>query len=260
MNRVLATALAAVLAIPTIVSAQMTWMAFSRLAEGKSGAEGMGLVMHEKPLMDGLVADGIINGWGIAVPATHRPADKANFLQWVAVDNWSKVDQWVGRTLANQQSMEPEEAESQMQAFMGTFEAGSHFDEVVRNAILRSAASPEDMEKTGVFYVSSYTAREGQGDAFVDLAKSQAVPIADRLVDEGIAIAYGMHVPEVHGVEGWTHRLWWALPNLEGIGKLKQAYSEAGDDLGSRVDELTVPGSHFDTVYISMFIDMAPAE
>ena len=260
MNRMLTTAITVALVMPTMASAQLTWMAFSSLAEGKSGAEGMGQVMQEKELMDGLLADGVINGWGIAVPATHRPESRANFLEWVAVEDWGKVDQWVGRVLANQQSMEPEEAESQKKAFMETFEAGSHFDEVVRNAILRSAASPEDMEKTGVFYVSSYTARDGQGDAFLDLAESRAVPIADRLVEEGVAIAYGLHVPEVHGVEGWTHRLWWALPNLEGIGKLKEAFSKAGDDLRNRVDELTVPGSHFDTIYISMFIDMAPAE
>lgn len=258
MRRIVVT-VAVMFVVPLVANAQMTWLAFSKLAPGKSGAEGMGLVLQEKDVMDGLLEDGVIRGWGIAVPANHRPGDTANFLEWVSIEDWAKVDQWVGRVMANQQAMEPDEAAEMMRQFQETFEPGSHYDEVVRNAVM-SEIDPDSFEKIGVFYVSTYTAKEGHGDAFLELAKNEAVPVAEKLVADGAAIGYGMHVPEIHGVGGWTHRFWWALPNLEGIGTLKAAYAEAAADTLTSIEDMTVPGTHYDTIYISMFVDMASSD
>lgn len=80
------------------------------------------------------------------------------------------------------------------------------------------------------------------------------------IVGHGVAIAYGMHVPEIHGVEGWTHRIWWALPSLEGIGKLKTAYAAAAGDTQAKVADLTVPGTHFDTIWMSFYVGTPPGD
>ncbi len=264
MNRSLVATVVLLLALPLTGGAQeqpgpMTWLAFSQLAEGKMGPHGLELVLKDKEMMDSLMADGVIAGHGVAIPANHWPGDKSNFMEWVSVADWGKVQEWVGRVMARQQSMSEDERKAMEQAYAETFVPGSHYDEVVRNAIF-SPAAPGEMGKVQVFYVSSYTASEGKGDAFVDLVQSQAVPIADQLVEDGVAIAYGMHVPEIHGIEGWTHRIWWALPSLEGIGQLKAAYAAAAGDTQAKVSDLTVPGSHFDTIYISMYVGMPPSE
>jgi hypothetical protein len=264
MRRIVVASVISLLALPLVGAAQeqagpMTWLAYSQLAEGKMGQHGFEVVMKDKEMMDALLADGVIAGHGVAIPANNRPGDKANFLEWVSVADWGKVQQWVGRVMAKQQSMSEDEHNAMAQAYAETFVPGSHYDEVVRNAIF-SPAAPGEMEKVQVFYVGSYTSLEGKSEAFMELVLDQAVPIADKLVEDGVAIAYGMHVPEIHGVEGWTHRIWWALPSLEGIGQLKAAYAAAAGDTQTRVDDLTVPGSHFDTIYVSMYVGMPPTQ
>ncbi len=264
MRRLYLVAIVVLLALPVAASAQegagpITWLAFSQLAEGKTGADGLDVILKDKAMMDAMLADGVIASHGVAVPANHRPDDKANFLEWVSVADWGKVGEWVGRVLANQQSMDEDEAKALMQAYQETFVHGSHFDEVARNPISYQA-SAEQMAKIQVFYVGSYTVRDGSGEAFTELVQKQAVPIAEKLVEDGVAISYGMHVPEIHGVEGWTHRIWWALPSLEGIGKLKTAYAAAAGDTQAKVADLTVPGTHFDTIWMSFYIGTPPGD
>ena len=75
MHRIFPIMLCVSLVLPIAAAAQdapgpMTWLAFSQLADGKSGR------------------DGVINGYGNAVPANHRPDDDANFMEWVSVNDW----------------------------------------------------------------------------------------------------------------------------------------------------------------------------
>ena len=257
MRRIVALFLGICLVLPVAALAQdapspMTWLAFSQLADGKSGRDGVRVALQNKELMDQLVADGVINGYGMAVPANHRQDDDANFMEWVSVNDWGSVGTWVGGIIANRAKIGDDEVAARDKEFMETFVPGSHYDEIARNVIFHPG-TPEALSEIVVFYVGQYTVRDGMDSAFMELIQQEAVPVAEQLVADGVAIAYGVHVPEIHGVDGWTHRFWWALKGLDGIGKLKAAYASSGSASQSKVDDLTVPGSHEDTIWMSLF-------
>ena len=92
---------------------------------------------------------------------------------------------------------------------------------------MSGADSPRDF---GWFYVSHFTARSGKIEAGTALLREAIPPVGDQLRSEGAIVSYGMHLQEIHGQHQpdrgpWTHRIWYALPDLGGIDKLNAAHA-----------------------------------
>ncbi len=247
----------ALLLLPAVVGAEehggrITWLAYSTVVSGKTG-DAVKLFLEDREFYDGLMADGTILSWGLATPINHRPDDSWNHLAWVSVENWAKVGAWSEAFQKHLASRSAEKRDELMKMAEATYEPGSHFDEVVRQVVFSGLA--EDATPPRYFYVGNHTAKPGQAEAATQLFKEVAVPVADRLKSEGSIGAYGLQVSDLHGDRGWTHRAWYALPDLGAIDKLMAAFGEVSNqELQRRIDGTFDLSAHSDQVLLILHL------
>jgi hypothetical protein len=203
----------------------ITWIAFSKINSGKMEA-AVGMAMENKAMMDGLVADGTILSWGLATPINHAPGDQWNYVEWVTVENWAKIDAWAGAVMQHMMSMDADrKAEKEAQG-KEIWVEGSHFDEVVRNAVFKVGEG-----NTRYFYIANFISSDDDDDddGMTAFFRSKVVPVLDEMVADGTMTAYGVQVGELHRERDWTHRFWYGLPGLGSIDTMTGAFAGAMD-------------------------------
>ena len=258
-----AAALAAAVAAPAFAQPvpPITWVSYTLGKPGKTGDWVKLTIQNDGPMYEKLMAAGVVRSWGIATPINHRPGFGWNLLTWVTVDNWAGVEKWAGTAF---QSMQARSAET-TKALEASYEAAetprSHFDEVVRNAV---SVPGKPGSKIGYFLVGHYVARPGQEAAFTQLYKEAIVPIADKLIADGVATSYGLHVQDLHGQlqpdRKWTHRTWFGVSDLGAIDRI-QAAIVAGmtPQLAARAAEVHDMSAHTDDVLMVLHQGNPPA-
>jgi hypothetical protein len=264
-QRVLAgVALAVAMAVAAPAFAQpvppITWVAYTQAKAGKTSDWLKLTLQYDAPIYDKLMAAGVVRSWGIATPINHRPGFGWNLLTWVTVDNWAGVEKWAGAAM---QARSAEETKTVDASYEALEEGGRHhFDEVVRNAVL---VPGKPGAKIGYFLVEHYLARAGQEAALVQLYKEVIVPVADKLVADGVVVGYGMHVQELHGQlqpdRKWTHRSWYAVSDLGAIDRIESALVAAGltPQQAARAAEVHDMSAHTDDVLMVLYQAAAPA-
>jgi hypothetical protein len=222
----------------------ITWFAFSKVKPGMT-EEAVKLTLEDSEFMDGLMADGTILSWGIAVPINHTPGDLWNHLMWVTVSGWEKIDIWAGASMGRMAEMDEATTMANKERFEKIYVEGSHFDEVVRHSVFSLGSAGE----TKYFYAGEFAARDGKGKEMVELFKEAVVPVLDPLVADGTMTSYGVYSPELHLDVDWTHRFWYGLPGLGSIDKMTKAF--AGLDtpaFGAWADSVFEAEGHYDKV------------
>jgi hypothetical protein len=238
----------------------LTWVAYTQGKPGKT-TEWLNLMLkHDAPIYDKLVAAGTIRTWGVATPINHRPGFGWNLLTWVTVDNWAAVDKWAGAAMQTMQARSEQETKAIEASYEAVEERRSHFDEVVRNAVL---VPGRPGAKIGYFLVEHYLARAGQQAALTELYKEAIVPVADKLVADGVVVGYGLHVQELHGQlqpdRKWTHRSWYAVADLGAIDRILAALG-AGitPQQAARAAEVHDMSAHTDDILMVLYQGAPP--
>jgi len=224
-------ALALALAVPALAQEEagpLTWVAYTRVKPGKTQDWVKLSLSNDKPLLDKLMADGTVLSWGYAVLANHRPDYAWNVLTYVTTPNWAGIDKWVGAIMVDMQKRSPEDQQAMNAQYEALEEAGSHFDEVVRQGALSMSETPK---RFGWYYVSHFRALAGKTAAGTALLKEAVAPIAKKAMADGKVVSYGMHLQELHnqhqpGEKPWTHRTWYALADLSALDQLQAGFAE----------------------------------
>lgn len=242
----------AVAALAPAASAQqdepgpLTWIAFSKVKSGKT-QDAVQMTLEAQEFMDGMMADGTILGWGLATPVHHFPDDNWNHLEWVNVPSWEKVGVWSDAVVQYFQGLGEDELQARQQRAEEIYEAGSHWDSVTRSLIFKPAG--QGAAPPRYFAAGTFTAKPGQDAAAVQWIKDFVAPIADELQAEGVIGAYGLTTPELHGNDDWTHRVWYALPDLGSLDKLQTAIVAAfGPGQKAQAAATFDPANHEDRI------------
>ena len=64
-----------------------------------------------------------------------------------------------------------------------------------------------------------YTVKAGK-EEFMKLIKTVGAPVRDKLMAEGVVLAWGMETPILRYPGGTTHLIWFAVANWEGVEKV----------------------------------------
>ena len=260
--------LALAIAAPTMVQAQeeqgpLTWVAYTRVKPGKTQDWLQMALKYDKPLLDGLVADGTVLSWGYAIRANHRPGYEWNLLTYVTCPNWGAIDRWVGTAMGAMSARGPEETAKIEAATAELEEAGSHFDEVVRQGMLKQPAAPQ---KFSYFYVSHFRVRPGKFTQGTELLEEGVGAVAGPLMASGKIVSYGMHLQELHnqhqpGKAPWSHRVWYALTDLSVIDQMDAGYAAQITPERIRLRAETFDfDAHTDDILAVLHHEPAPAE
>jgi hypothetical protein len=235
----------------------ITWLAYSTVKPGKT-EDAVKLTIEQNKVMDQLMADGTVMSWGLATPINHDPDDTWNHVQWVTLPSWEAVDAWVGAIMGSMMAMDEATREDHMKRAMEIYVEGSHYDEVVRHAVINVA----DPGATKYFYVAEFQTKKGQEEGMVNFFKGAVVPVLDALVGEGAMSAYGMYSPELHLDVDWSFRFWYGLPNLGAIDTMQKAFQSAASQpgFGPWAESLFEMEGHHDKVAMVLHNARPPAQ
>ena len=83
-------------------------------------------------------------------------------------------------------------------------------------------------------FVSDYYVRPGKEDEFMNLVKTVGAPVRDKLMAEGVVLAWGVDVPLMRAPGSPTHSIWYDVADWDGLQKVQTAM---GAQLAKLADE-----------------------
>lgn len=235
----------------------LTWIGLIKTKSGKSD-QVIGMTMqNDKPMYDRLIAEGKIESWGMAIPINHRVDDAWNHFTWATVKNWAAI----GELQQGFQSMFAEMGAEKMKAmgekFSEATHEGSHADWIVRHLEFKTG---ESGKASRYFYFGYWTVKPGKNAALEKLYNNVVPKAYAPLIASGAITGYGLLTPELHG-EDFTHLAWVSMPDLSGVDAINEALGKTiTPEQMQRVNEITVPGSHWDQVLLIIHNSRNPAE
>ena len=88
---------------------------------------------------------------------------------------------------------------------------------LVCSAVMGQQAQPQPQPLT-FFY--SYSVVPGKEEEFMNLIKTVGAPVRDKLMAEGVVLAWGMETPILRYPGGPTHLIWFSVANWSGVEKV----------------------------------------
>lgn len=91
-------------------------------------------------------------------------------------------------------------------------------------ALLWTAGAAAQQMPQPVTFWTDYTIKPGKEADFLDLVNKVGAPVRDKLMKEGVVLAWGMEAPMIRGAFGpSTHTIWYAVADWAGIEKVQMA-------------------------------------
>jgi hypothetical protein len=250
--------LVASLVVPALAFAEdaprpITVASFFKVMPGK-GETIMDLFKkYDKPVLDKLMAEGTITGWGVGRPWVHTNG-AWNLLFWInALDMGAheKVDQAFEAAEKGRSAAENKKIED---TFYAAVAMDAHRDGVYRQVAGKMGRPPASPEGKGYLWLAYYTAKPAKGNDVTSFFGAVVQPVMDNLVAEAVIGGYGLVVPTVHVAGAPTHIAWYWVDSLASIDKVQAVLrgarekrsSEQNAELDARADGIFKPGTHFD--------------
>ncbi len=86
---------------------------------------------------------------------------------------------------------------------------------LVCSAVMAQQTQPQPL----TFYYD-YTVRPGQEAEFMELVKTVGAPVRDKLMADGVILAWGIETPVLRYPGGTTHLIWFSVANWGGVDKV----------------------------------------
>jgi len=189
------------------------------------------------PVRDKLMADGVILAWGIETPVLRYPGGTTHLI-WFSVANWSGVEKVLSAMEVQLQKLAAEDAKrtesahaSKQKPQMTTaerqqevFDMSKTRDWLARDVVANFGPAPA----AGVLPVTRYNfikAQPGKGAEYQQTWEKYNKPVFDKLLADGVLLAYGLSVEEVKTDGDFTHFVWMATADMSGMDKIRQAFA-----------------------------------
>ncbi len=189
------------------------------------------------PVRDKLLADGVVLAWGMETPILRYPGGTTNWI-WFTVANWEGVEKVLTAMEARQAQLAAEEAKAAdaaraakkelpmttAQRQREVFDMSKTRDWVTRDLVAGYGPPPA----AGVLPFTRYNftkVKPGKAAQWRQAWEKYNKPVFDKLVSDGILLAYGLAVEEVKTDGDFTHYVWMATATLGGMDKVAAAFA-----------------------------------
>jgi hypothetical protein len=180
------------------------------------------------PVRDKLMADGVVLAWGMETPVLRYPGGTTHLI-WFSVANWEGIDKvqtameaQLAKLAADEAKTKPAKTTAQRQREV--FDMSKTRDWLVRDVVTNFGPPPP----AGVLPVTRYNfvkVKPGKGNEYREAWEKYNKPVFDKLVSDGVILAYGMSVEEVKTDGDFTHFIWMATTNMAGLEKIGAAFT-----------------------------------
>ncbi len=218
-----------------------------RVNPGKE-ADFMNLVRTVgQPVRDKLMAEGVVMGWGVEVPVLRSPGGTTHLI-WFTVENWAGIEKVLNAMEAQLSNIAQEEAKGAADAARTRQKPAMTTAERIRE-VLDMSKTRDWLTRDLVVAITSavvpagslpYTrygfvkVKPGKGPDYRRTWEKYNKPVYDKLLADGVILAYGLGVEEVKTEGEFTHFTWVATPNMAASDKVIAAF---GADRGRRSEE-----------------------
>jgi hypothetical protein len=189
------------------------------------------------PVRDKLMAEGVILAWGIETPILRYPGGTTHLI-WFTVENYAGIEKVLTGMEAQLAKLAAEDAKAadaararKQQPAMSTaertrqvFDMSKTRDWLTRDLVAGFGQPPA----AGTLPVTRYNfvkVKPGKGPAYRATWEKYNKPVFDKLVADGVVLAYGMSQEDVKTDGDWTHFIWIATANMAGGDKVGAAFA-----------------------------------
>jgi hypothetical protein len=233
--------LVGVLLVPLAASADnhemapnpITWISYLQSQVGKSNALTQHLAEDGAKIYDGLMADGHVLDWGVAMPVNHFADDDWNVTEWVTFRDWAAMDAFMGAFMGMQMAKSPEQMMAEQEKWLSLVVPGSHYDEIFEHLVVAPGEAPP-----AYLDLSFFPVKLGQSGAIKKLWVENAKPTLDELQAAGTVRGFGMAVSKIHAANTPASIMFWtALPGLGSLDAMEVAMDAADKARGEEAQK-----------------------
>jgi hypothetical protein len=187
-----------------------------------------------QPVRDKLMADGVVLAWGVQVSLLRVPGNSTHFI-WYAVADYAGVEKVDSNMRAQIAKLNDEASKSgvakkgqkpttSVTARLGEVaDMSKVHDFLTRDLVIGLSSSVP----AGVLPYSRYNffkVKPGKGADFRKAWEKYNKPIFDKLLADGIVLAYGLAVEEIRTDGDFTHFVWYDAKDLASFDKVRAAF------------------------------------
>ena len=189
------------------------------------------------PVRDKLMAEGVVLAWGMETPVLREPGGTTHLI-WFSVANWSGIEKVLNGMEAQLQKLATEEAKRTESAHAAkqkpaptTAERTREIldmtktrDYLTRDIVSNFGAPPA----AGVLPMTRYNfvkVKPGKGAEYRRAWEKYNKPVYDKLVADGVVMAYGLAVEEVKTDGDFTHFIWIGTADMSAFDKIGPAFA-----------------------------------
>ena len=235
----------------------LTWISYVQSQVGKGTALATYIGENGAEIYDGLMADGHILAWGVAMPVNHRPGDDWNVMEYVTFRDWAAVDAFMGAFMMRQMGKNPEQLMKEQEEWYSMIEAGTHWDAIYRHQVFEVGSQ----QAPAYFNLGYYDAKPGEEQALTETFKKHASPVMAEVLAAGEIDSWGLAVPEVHGAGGGSHVMWWGMQSLAAREAVVSAWEASAKERGEEAQKAMMEefaatvdmGSHHDRIMLVVY-------
>lgn len=188
------------------------------------------------PVRDKLMAEGVVNAWGIEAPILRYPGGTTHLI-WFSVENWAGVEKVLNAMDAQLAKLAADEAKaatasartkslSTAERIREVFDMSKTRDWLTRDIVFSASSSAP---AAGVLPYTRYgfiKVKPGKGADYRRAWEKYNKPVYEKLVADGSVLAYGLAVEEVKTDGEFTHFSWVATSNMASSDKVIAAFNE----------------------------------
>lgn len=232
------------------------------------------------PVRDKLMAEGVVLAWGMETPVLRYP-NGGTHLIWFSVANWSGVEKVLNGMEAQLQKLAAEEAKRTESAHAAKQKPAPTTAERMRETLdmtrtrdwltrdLVSGFGPQPA--AGALPVTRYNfvkVKPGKAAEYRRAWEKYNKPVFDKLVSDGVVMAYGLAVEEVKTDGDFTHFIWMGAADMGALDKIGPAFAadrarrseEERNAIGELFASLTEPDKARSAVTRSRIFRLPPAK
>jgi hypothetical protein len=189
---------------------------------------------QDKPLMDKLVADGTLTGYGAYTNLIHQEGEPTHGT-WFTATSEGNLLKALEAVYAN-----PGTTTAPVQG------ASKHWDYILVGRIYNQRPGKSE---GGYLAGDQWDVKPGEMRAYNDLMKSALVPVCEKLLADGTVTSYGMDTEDFHTQKLGRVTFYFTTPDASAFDKASKAFDEAFDKspaLGSALQSMVDRQGHRD--------------
>jgi hypothetical protein len=200
---------------------------------------------YDQPVYEKLFRDGVITEWGIETATLHNP-DEYTHATWHGVSSMEAFEKVESAFDAADKALGEQESARVQREFAGMLV--KHRDYLFRVDDTRAKASRLDKA-----YYSEWSVaiKPGGASDYAGWWKQHIQPVYQKLMDEGVILAYGRFREETRTLPENRRFSWYVTADLAGVDKVGAAFDAVSDALSEEnrrerrtsIVDITEPGS-----------------